>query len=637
MSSGYAQWNQYTTYIVNDVVEYAGFIYAATATNRNVVPFPTNPTWTLIGGGGGGGGSGGPFLPLLGGVMNNGANISNVATIEGYSTAGFDTTIRTAVGTGNDLNIEADTGDINVDAFDINLNATNRTSVVGGEVSIQTTGPGNIITLDTLPPNATTNIVGYDVANKRISYFATPTSASVGAITTVAGGNNIVSDTTNPAIPIISLASPLTANLNMGTVDIVTTTANADIDFTTNGTGAVHITKANDTNATLRLTQTTTTTNAPPILEFYKSKNPSANTDVLGRIAFDGRDSAGNKQQYARIDATIRDRTAGATRDGSMELGCITNGSYANYIQLNGNDVPSGEVNILKPLDLAFGSSGLIKTSVAGGNINITSDGIGYVALNSASGQVQLNGGNSVVAKGANGVLLQTGLAVDRLKVLPTAVELAGVPLDTMGQAIKSTAGSLIVGGGTIYDTRIDGTEVNLIAGSSNITDRFLGCAYAGDVYIYRRTNFTDTTGPGQPAVFEVVNSPFRSLQISGLPIAPSSGISDGSTTGSAGQIITAIGGGNWQWQNPASPPTPSLSGVLSAGNSAGSSQINMDGNSIITSSGDFTIDASSSSGAGSISAILKSGANLIFQNLPTSNPGISGAVWNNGGVLNIV
>jgi hypothetical protein len=499
--------------------------------------------------------------------------------------------------------------------------------------------------MDSLPLGVATSVLGYDTATDTITYFPTPGSG--GGVSGVVAGANITVDNTNPAVPIVSLSSPLTSALNVGTQDITTTSVNADIDFTTNGTGAVHITK--DTAGTaLRVLNTVSGTAGvvsatPASVELYKNRGtapavPPVAGDSLGQISAFGKDTANNKQEYTRITASIRDPTAGATRDGSLEFACATNNAITTYIQLNGNDAPAGEVNILKPLDLGQGSTGLIKTSVAGGNINITSDTTGYVALNSASGQVQLNGGNSVVAKGANGVLLQTGAGTDRLKVLPTAVELVNVPLDTKGQTIKSSAGSLLVGDGGVFDTKVAGSEVYLIAGSASVGDRFLGCSgVSGDVYIYRKTNFTDTVGAGQPAVFEVVNSPFRSLQISQLPVHIASGFSDGSTTGSAGQLITATGGGNWAWANPASPPTPSLSGVLSAGNSAGSSQINMDGNAIITSAGDFTIDASSSSGAGSIYAILKSGGNLIFTNLPTSNPGVSGAVWNNGGVLNIV
>jgi hypothetical protein len=65
---------------------------------------------------------------------------------------------------------------------------------------------------------------------------------------------------------------------------------------------------------------------------------------------------------------------------------------------------------------------------------------------------------------------------------------------------------------------------------------------------------------------------------------------------------------------------------------------LDMNGNNIKTSSGNLTIDASTSSGAGTITAILKAGGNLIFTNLPTASAGLpAGAVWRNGTVLNIV
>jgi hypothetical protein len=106
-------------------------------------------------------------------------------------------------------------------------------------------------------------------------------------------------------------------------------------------------------------------------------------------------------------------------------------------------------------------------------------------------------------------------------------------------------------------DTRVSGSDVYLTAGENDINYRFLGCSgLTGDVYIYRRTNITDTTGAGQPAVFEVVNSPSRHLQISGMPIAPSGFLDNSSLGGAAGQVITATGFNTWSWATPAAIPT---------------------------------------------------------------------------------
>jgi hypothetical protein len=59
--------------------------------------------------------------------------------------------------------------------------------------------------------------------------------------------------------------------------------------------------------------------------------------------------------------------------------------------------------------------------------------------------------------------------------------------------------------------------------------------------------------------------------------------------------------------------------------------------NSIVSTTGNITLDCSTPTGLGSLLIILKAGGNLILTNLPTSNPGVAGAVWRNGNVLNIV
>jgi len=64
---------------------------------------------------------------------------------------------------------------------------------------------------------------------------------------------------------------------------------------------------------------------------------------------------------------------------------------------------------------------------------------------------------------------------------------------------------------------------------------------------------------------------------------------------------------------------------------------LDMNGQSIKSSSGSMVISTASSTGTGTITLTPKVAGNLIFQNLPTSVVGLpTGAVWNNLGVLNI-
>lgn len=146
---------------------------------------------------------------------------------------------------------------------------------------------------------------------------------------------------------------------------------------------------------------TNTNTTGSVYTEIYKNKpTAGANGDVLYTQSIYGKDSGNTKQEYTRITHTIRDATAGA-EDGSLEMGCFINGTYANFIQLNANDAPIGEVNILRPLDFVGGSdaNNTIKCSGVGSNdLNInasTSVGTGHINLTSKTGTV-LNVANSI-------------------------------------------------------------------------------------------------------------------------------------------------------------------------------------------------------------------------------------------------
>jgi hypothetical protein len=168
-------------------------------------------------------------------------------------------------------------------------------------------------------------------------------------------------------------------------------------------------------------------------LEVYKNKpTAGANGDALFTQSVFGKDSGNAKQEYTRITHTIRDPTAGS-EEGSIELGCFINGSYANMIQLNGNDPPSGEVNVLRPIDLSTGSTGLIKTSGSGstnisidattsvgaGNVNLTAKGDCTIVSNGAGGAINLTSvsnvnvtatGDNLSLTGGSAVLVSTPL-----------------------------------------------------------------------------------------------------------------------------------------------------------------------------------------------------------------------------------
>jgi hypothetical protein len=154
----------------------------------------------------------------------------------------------------------------------------------------------------------------------------------------------------------------------------------------------------------LKLTSSTTGGSANPILtltntnadsssvalEVFKDKGVApTNGDVLFQQSVYGEDSFLNKQEYTRITHTIRDITGGA-EDGSIEMGCFVNGSFANFLQLNGNQ---NEINCLKPLDMdghnirtSTGNLTIDTTGSSGsGNITIAGKSAGITNINATT------------------------------------------------------------------------------------------------------------------------------------------------------------------------------------------------------------------------------------------------------------
>lgn len=73
-------------------------------------------------------------------------------------------------------------------------------------------------------------------------------------------------------------------------------------------------------------------TGGPDIDAFRDSASPAA-SDILARLLFNGRDSAGNKQLYALIQAIITDPTT-ATEDAVLDFQTVVNAVVASRMQI---------------------------------------------------------------------------------------------------------------------------------------------------------------------------------------------------------------------------------------------------------------------------------------------------------------
>jgi hypothetical protein len=249
---------------------------------------------------------------------------------------------------------------------------------------------------------------------------------------------NIEDYATNPLIPVLTnirggriflqqLAFPgrtneiLPNSITMTNGGFVTSISGGIVNVSATGQGntlmgasALYVNQTGtggNNNAALYLNNNSTTASNFVCTEIYRDRGVGAAGDKLYQQSVYGRDSPGNKQEYTRITHTIRQPSNNA-EDGSIEMGCMVNGTYTNFIQLNGNDDPNGEVNVLKTLDLTGATAGLIKVS-GSSSTNMTLDttsavGDGSIILNTKAGVdgagtgLILNG-NTLISDSAGG------------------------------------------------------------------------------------------------------------------------------------------------------------------------------------------------------------------------------------------
>ena len=232
---------------------------------------------------------------------------------------------------------------------------------------------------------------------------------------------------------------PSVATIFPTAIQVVRNDTNSVGSAVIGGQGRLTLTSAEaggTSNASLQLNNTGAT--GPVYIEVYKAK-PTAGTngDVLFQQSVFGKDSGNAKQEYTRINHTIRDTTA-TLEDGSMEFGVFTNGAINTFLQINGNE---NDINFLRPLDFnvpsgASASNATIRlsgTNSADLEINgSTSNGTGHINITSKTGvfanianSINLNAGAST---GAGNVAITPKAAGGHLILNNLPTSSAGLP-----------------------------------------------------------------------------------------------------------------------------------------------------------------------------------------------------------------
>lgn len=91
--------------------------------------------------------------------------------------------------------------------------------------------------------------------------------------------------------------------------------------------------------------------NAGPILDFYRNSASPAANDLIGRTLFRGKDSAGNSQDYAAIQAVINSPTSTA-ETGSLIFATTSSGTLTNQVQVTSG----GNLEVLGAGKIGYGT-----------------------------------------------------------------------------------------------------------------------------------------------------------------------------------------------------------------------------------------------------------------------------------------
>lgn len=145
-----------------------------------------------------------------------------------------------------------------------------------------------------------------------------------------------------------------------------------------------------------------------PAMDLFRDSTSPAASDVMGQVVFNGRDSAGNKQEYASIEATILDTTS-TSEDGTLDLYATVAGTRTKLMSVFGTGVGIADGTVSLP-GLSFISdpnTGMYR--IGADNIGVAANGA--KVLDIATTGLAVTGTASVSSTAAG--ILQTLISTD--------------------------------------------------------------------------------------------------------------------------------------------------------------------------------------------------------------------------------
>lgn len=187
------------------------------------------------------------------------------------------------------------------DVWPVNLGGTGGTSPTSAWDAINSRG-SNIATASTIDLDTATG------PNVHLTGTTTVTTISL-------GNGRMRTAVADAAFDFTASASLIVNGFTSGTRSVP---PGAMITFLGSTLGVVYVSFSTAYN-TFEVLSTDAGATAGPILDLYRNSASPAASDTIGQIAFNGKDSAGNKQEYASIQGAIVDQTS-TSESGRLEI-----------------------------------------------------------------------------------------------------------------------------------------------------------------------------------------------------------------------------------------------------------------------------------------------------------------------------
>jgi|5B_taG_2_1085324.scaffolds.fasta_scaffold05413_2 hypothetical protein len=240
----------------------------------------------------------------------------------------------------------------------------------------------------------------------------------------------------------------------------------------------------------LTLTSTDGGATENPTLDLYRNSASPADNDVLGHIAFNGENDAGEKIQYAEIESRIIDASDGS-EDGRLVFSAMLNGTNTNYYSPSfGLNLMFRDVYLNNGVNILFEGATADDHELTLTSADVTADRT--ITLPDATGTVQLTDGSGASLTSLNASQLSSG-TVPNARLDAQLQDVAGLAVTNGGFIVGDGSNFVLESGATVRTSLGLGTAAVLDTGISNTNIPKFTSGVADDDFL--RVNGTSIEG----------------------------------------------------------------------------------------------------------------------------------------------